>query len=1143
MRTQINARRIVTLAFLALALLSISLISTGAAAQEPTPPPEMTPTPILEPTPTVEGYFAQSSVPESSASPVLGRGIDPDGFTSEFFDLDNLIDPAFTTPYTSPIDFHIECFDEPYPWNSCKLDSDPNDDDELVDGREWSVRWTGILVVPFDGEYTFTLDDVDDGARLLIDGVEIVDAGWYWPGQDINPSPQTLSLVAGLHDITVDYEQRIYWVASLRAIWSGPGFTDEVIPLAAPMAEVHVLSEDGAQTMPWDGLVDDTLVIEAVLYEDPYPDTVTVQVTAEQSNKVSTITLAYDDTLPDDGHVYRGSQGADQLVNRPDELTVAAVVNAQIEFEYEVATTFMDDLGIPVHLRRGIAWGLGDEETERPPANTDFIKAAGYEIARLELLDYEALPNEFFIKNQAKMLLYIGEGLHHEKVIFLEDSSTDNRFNEIDAAGINGAWVDVETVLLFGCAVLDINNVNGWNMYAGQPDNTSPGKDWVNLVPGPQKWLGFQWNAPEVGVPPQDGEEAIYKLAEEIVDGKPWIDAWHSATTEPFYEVKRFTGAAAIDLDECVYHYYSEWLIFTSWEELPCAEWNSSSLGLEILAASPIDVHILDYAGRHTGPIAGGGYDIGIPGSSFWTTELLGEGSDQGDRVSILTADISQIDTIIIEGTDEGTFDFFLKVPDRSTGTLYEVAYVDVPVFTGKLFILSLVPEAGFELLGLPGGTVAPTMVSTRSFDLPVNLSLSGLLNEYGQYYVSEVIATISASSRTDIPAISSLEYDLGAGWQTYQEPLTITTNGEHILRYRGIFEDGSYDVIQMSIFEIYRTNYPPIADAGPDQGLEEGSIVTLSAASSIDPDEDPITFVWELISNTGPEVVLSSTTDIAPTFLAPDNGVYTFRVTVTDSTGATDDDDTVVTVSNRAPFVENITAPLVPMLIDATMTASAEFTDAGIVDDHSATWIWGDGSTSPGTVVEGDGQGFVTDDHTYSESGVYTIQLTVTDKDGAFGTSVFQYLVVYDPEGEFVTGGGWIDSPAGAYAPDSSFVGKAKFGFNAKYKNGATIPGGQTQFGLQGIDFNFHSAEYEWLVFSGDQAQYQGTGTVNGEDGYGFLVSVTDGDVDGGDGLDRCRVKIWDLISGVIVYDSQMGDPDNAAPTVLLGGGAVTFH
>ena len=30
---------------------------------------------------------------------------------------------------------------------------------------------------------------------------------------------------------------------------------------------------------------------------------------------------------------------------------------------------------------------------------------------------------------------------------------------------------------------------------------------------------------------------------------------------------------------------------------------------------------------------------------------------------------------------------------------------------------------------------------------------------------------------------------------------------------------------------------------------------------------------------------------------------------------------------------------------------------------------------------------------------------------------------------------------------------------------------------------------------------------------------------------------------NGEIVYDGQMGEPDSAAPTVLLGGGSIAFH
>ena len=76
--------------------------------------------------------------------------------------------------------------------------------------------------------------------------------------------------------------------------------------------------------------------------------------------------------------------------------------------------------------------------------------------------------------------------------------------------------------------------------------------------------------------------------------------------------------------------------------------------------------------------------------------------------------------------------------------------------------------------------------------------------------------------------------------------------------------------------------------------------------------------------------------------------------------------------------------------------------------------------------------------------------------------------VVVYDPEGGFVTGGGWVDSPQGAYVPDPSLTGKATFGFVSKYKKGASVPTGQTEFQFKAGDLNFHSTSYDWPLVTG---------------------------------------------------------------------------
>jgi hypothetical protein len=169
-----------------------------------------------------------------------------------------------------------------------------------------------------------------------------------------------------------------------------------------------------------------------------------------------------------------------------------------------------------------------------------------------------------------------------------------------------------------------------------------------------------------------------------------------------------------------------------------------------------------------------------------------------------------------------------------------------------------------------------------------------------------------------------------------------------------------------------------------------------------------------------------------------------------------------------------------------------------------------------------------------------------VKDDDTGTVTSSPAIVVVYDPSGGFVTGGGWINSPAGAYVADASLTGKANFGFVSKYQKGATVPTGETEFQFQVAKFNFHSEVYQWLVVSGAKAQYKGTGTVNGMGKYGFLLTATDGQINGGGGVDKFRIKIWDINNGgAIVYDNVIGASDDidAANPIAISGGSIVVH
>ncbi|HEY0733616.1 MAG TPA: FixG Ig-like domain-containing protein, partial [Herpetosiphonaceae bacterium] len=337
--------------------------------------------------------------------------------------------------------------------------------------------------------------------------------------------------------------------------------------------------------------------------------------------------------------------------------------------------------------------------------------------------------------------------------------------------------------------------------------------------------------------------------------------------------------------------------------------------------------------------------------------------------------------------------------------------------------------------------------------------------------------------------------------------------------------------------------NGAPTVSANGPYTVAEGGSVTISATGS-DPEGQTLTVAWDLNGDGTFETAGSRITVSAAQLDGP--STVPIRVRATDSGGLSATDATTITVSNVAPTVTTLTLPYDPAQINTVVSGGATFTDPGIADTHTARWEWGDGSSSVGTVSEANGAGTVSGTHTYTQPGVYTVRLTVTDDDGASGELLFRYVVIFDPTGGYVTGGGFINSPVGACtlsAVCAGATGRANFGFNAKYQKNATVPTGQTEFQFKAGNLNFHSSVYEWLVVAGAKAQYKGSGTINGSGDYGFMLTAIDGQVSGGGGVDTFRIKIWDKISGAVVYDNQMGASDDTEPTTALQGGSIVIH
>jgi beta propeller repeat protein len=247
--------------------------------------------------------------------------------------------------------------------------------------------------------------------------------------------------------------------------------------------------------------------------------------------------------------------------------------------------------------------------------------------------------------------------------------------------------------------------------------------------------------------------------------------------------------------------------------------------------------------------------------------------------------------------------------------------------------------------------------------------------------------------------------------------------------------------------------------------------------------------------------------------------------------------------LENYSPEITGFSTTIEPVSLGTSITAAADFIDDNSDDEHTVAFDWDDGSVDVYSLPIGDR--YIEESHKYMAPGVYTIILSVSDGSCEEAVYEYNYIVIYDPEGGFVTGGGWINSPEGAYTADPTLTGKAKFGFNSKYKKGANIPTGQTQFKYKVGNLNFHSESYEWLVVAGARAQFKGDGTINGLGNYGFMLTGVDGSINGGGGVDKFRIKIWDKdASDQIVYDNMLDAPDDEeVTTTVIGGGQIAIH
>jgi hypothetical protein len=250
------------------------------------------------------------------------------------------------------------------------------------------------------------------------------------------------------------------------------------------------------------------------------------------------------------------------------------------------------------------------------------------------------------------------------------------------------------------------------------------------------------------------------------------------------------------------------------------------------------------------------------------------------------------------------------------------------------------------------------------------------------QYHGRWVRATLNGSNSTDAggPGIASYLWTQTGGTSvrlsnpSAAQPTFTVPGRSGALTFQLTVKDvNGLQSTDTCIVNVVTNAMPPVANAGPDQTVNEGTTVTLSGLNSTDPNRAALSYLWQQID--GPAVTLSNPASAQPDFAAPQvvSGAVSmrFKLTVTDTYGlqSTDTCFVNVTLSDAAPeALAGATQTVAPGAVVTLNGASS--TDSGV---GIASYRWHQTTGSPYTLSNPTS---VTPDFTATNGGNFGNQL-----------------------------------------------------------------------------------------------------------------------------------------------------------------------
>lgn len=309
---------------------------------------------------------------------------------------------------------------------------------------------------------------------------------------------------------------------------------------------------------------------------------------------------------------------------------------------------------------------------------------------------------------------------------------------------------------------------------------------------------------------------------------------------------------------------------------------------------------------------------------------------------------------------------------------------LNVGAFEGGLTIFSTQPAAAavmdvapadLSLTGSPGTAPNTSFTVAETGDSQaiqgVSIFAGDLVDGFGN--------VIPGSNVSFDPAA----FDLPAG--TSQEILVSVSIPSNLPDgiYAGLINVESLNAgtksIQLSV-EVTSNTQPAAAANGPYTVSEGGSAQL--AGSGSDPDNDPLTYAWDL-DNDGVFETLDQTAIFSAANLdGPSSQAVALQVC--DDKGACATDSAIVEITNVAPSVGAFAySPQTIYMGDPVSFAGTGYSDPAAADTHTGLWSWGDGASEAASLSAGAVAGV---SHIYTAPGIYTVRLTLTDDDGGSG-------------------------------------------------------------------------------------------------------------------------------------------------------------